>query len=112
VSLHTASKNTQKHEYHFLNHQIPIFHTPAVQIYFFKKIQVNIKKLKYIPKSHQKVPNSNICFYTIYKDYRKKFENKIKKIFLPRVFPDTRQREPLPSARLRHSAKKFALPSA
>jgi hypothetical protein len=46
---------------------------------FFEKIQVNIKNLKYIPKIHQKVPNSNMSFYIIYKDYRKNLKSKFKK---------------------------------
>ena len=31
--LDTASTYTKYHEYHFLNHQIPLFHAPAVEIW-------------------------------------------------------------------------------
>jgi hypothetical protein len=47
-----ASKFPQKHEYHFVNRQILIFHAPAVQIYFFeKKSSKNNKFKKYVKKS-------------------------------------------------------------
>ena len=74
---------------------------------FSRKIQVNIKILKNIPKSHRKVPNWNMCFKVLYNCHRKKFENKNKKIkilcrvseltlgkgtSLPSGKPDTRQR--------------------
>ena len=46
---------------------------------FLRKIQVNIKNLKNIPKSHRKDPNWNMCFKVLSKCHRKKFKNKNKK---------------------------------
>ena len=57
---------------------------------FSRKIQVNIKNLKNIPKSHRKVPNWNMCFKVLYKCHRKNL--KTKKITLPSVGIGTRQR--------------------
>ena len=57
---------------------------------FLRKIQVNIKNLKNIPKSHRKVPNWNMCFKVLYKCHRKKL--KTKKNTLPSVGIGTRQR--------------------
>ena len=45
---------------------------------FLRKIQVNIKNLKNIPKSHRKVPNWNMCFKVLYKCHRKNLKPKIK----------------------------------
>ena len=74
---------------------------------FLRKIQVNIKNLKNIPKSHRKIPNWNMCFKVLYKCHRKNLKTKIKKIkilcraselalgkgtSLPSARPDTRQR--------------------
>jgi hypothetical protein len=75
-----------------LNHQIPIFHAPAVQIYFFEKIQVNIINLKNIPKGHRKVPNCNMLFKVVYKGHGKNLKTKIKKITLPSAGLGTQQR--------------------
>ena len=55
-----------------------------------RKIQVNIKNLKNISKSHRKVPNWNMCFKVLYKCHWKKFENK--KNALPSVGIRTQQR--------------------
>jgi hypothetical protein len=74
-----------------LNCQIPKFHAPAVQIYFFEKIQVNIINLKNIPKSHTTVPNYNKCFKVVYKTHRKNLKTKIKNITLPSVGLGTQQ---------------------
>ena len=75
---------------------------------FSRKIQVNIKNLKNIPKSHRKVPNWNMCFKVLYKCHRKNLKTKIKKIkilcrvselalgkgtSLPSAKLDTRQRQ-------------------
>ena len=38
--MDTISKCTLENEYHFLNDYILLFHTPAVQIFFFKKLQI------------------------------------------------------------------------
>ena len=43
---------------------------------FLRKIQVNIKNLKNIPKSHRKVPNWNMCFKVLYKCHRKNLKKK------------------------------------
>ena len=70
---------------------------------FSRKIQVNIKNLKNIPKSHRKVPNWNMCFKVLYKCHRKNLKKKIlcrvselalgKGSSLSSARPDTRQRQ-------------------
>ena len=74
---------------------------------FSRKIQVNIKNLKNIPKSHRKVPNWNMCFKVLYKCHRKNLKTKIKKNknTLPSVGIGTRQRNLFAECQARHSAK-------
>ena len=77
---------------------------------FSRKIQVNIKNLKNIPKSHRKVPNWNMCFKVLYKCHRKNLKTKKK------YFAECRNwhsaKEPLCRVPgLQHSAKTARLPS-
>jgi hypothetical protein len=51
------------------------------KITFSRKTQVNIKYLKYIPKSHKKVQNSNILSMIVYETNIKILDRKIKKPF-------------------------------
>ena len=73
---------------------------------FSRKIQVNIKKLKNITKSHRKVPDLNMCFKVLDKCHRKNLKTNTKKRLcrvselvlgkgtsLPSARPDTRQRQ-------------------
>ena len=81
---------------------------------FSRKIQVNIKNLKNIPKSHRKVPNWNMCFKVLYKCHRKNLKTKKNKNknTLPSVEIGTRQRNLFAECQARHSAKTARLPSA
>ena len=54
--LDTASTYTKYREYHFLNHQIPLFHAPAVQIWSMQKNSTKWKKLTKYTKKSQNCP--------------------------------------------------------
>jgi len=83
--LDTASTYTKYHEYHFLNHQIPLFHAPAVQIWSMQKNSTKRKKLTKYTKKSQKCPKfKQGVLNNVRRPHKKNGAKKTKKI-LPRV---------------------------